>query len=102
MEYVVGAFAGIVYGGLVGVCKYFFLWRGIFLPRGDSPITMKRMYLCMFLSYTINIITLLVAYFIRNIIPFDFVAFAIATAVALSAAGKVFSLQKVFKKTKTI
>jgi hypothetical protein len=99
LEYVVGAFAGILYGGLVGVCKYFFLWRGVLSAKDDATITMKSMYLRMFISYAVNIITLLLTYVVRNIIPFDFVAFAIATALALSLAGKIFSLQKVYQKT---
>lgn len=102
MEYLVGALAGILLGGTVGVCKYFFLWRGILSNKEDDTITMKKMYLRMFISYIVNIITLLITYFLRNIIPFDFVAFAIATAASLSIAGKFFSLQKVYKKTKTI
>lgn len=102
MEYVVGALVGILYGGLVGVCKYFFLWRSILSAKEDESITMKTMYFRMFISYVINIITLLITYFVRDLIPFDFVVFAIATALALSLAGKVFSLQKVYKKTNTI
>lgn len=102
MEYVVGALAGILYGGLVGVCKYFFLWRGILSAKDDDTITMKKMYLRMFISYAVNIVTLFATYFVRNLIPFDFVAFAIATALALSLAGKAFSLQKVYRKTNTI
>jgi len=37
---------------------------------------------------------LLVVYFARNIIPFDFVVFAIATALALSLAGRGTSFRK--------
>lgn len=102
MEYVVGAFAGILYGGLVGVCKYFFLWGRLLSSKKNVEITMKKMYLRIFISYAINITTLFIAYFARNLLPFDFVAFVIATAVSLSVAGKVFSLQKVSKKVEII
>jgi hypothetical protein len=102
LEYVVGALAGILYGGLVGLCKYFFIWRPILSPKKDETVTMKKMYLGMFISYAVNVITLLITYFLRDIIPFDFVAFAIATAVALSVAGKAFSIHKVYRSTNTI
>lgn len=105
MEYLVGALVGILYGGLVGVCKYFFIWRSFLNSdssgKDDTP-SLKNMYIRMFISYTVNIITLLITYFIRDLIPFDFAALAIATAIALSITGKVFSIQKVYRNTNTI
>lgn len=101
MEYVVGALAGIIYGGLVGVCKYFFIWRGVISPKNDATVSMNQIYMRMLISYGVNVIALLGTYFTRNIIPFDFVAFAIATALTLSVAGRAFPLEKAYRKTKT-
>lgn len=98
MEYFLGALAGILYGGLVGTLKFFFLWRGILHQKDESKIVDKMVYGRMMISYFVNLITLLIVYFVRNIIPFDFVAFAIATAVALSVAGKAFPMRKIYQK----
>jgi len=97
LEYILGALAGIIYGGLVGFFKYFFLWKK--LLRNDDTVTMKTVSVRLMASYAVNFITLIITYFVRNMIPFDFMAFAIATALALSLAGKVFSVQKVLQKT---
>ncbi|MPN06697.1 hypothetical protein SDC9_153953 [bioreactor metagenome] len=98
MEYVLGALVGIIYGGLVGLFKYFFLWRKL-VKESDNTIKIKTVTIRMVISYVVNVITLTVAYLVRNIIPFDFVAFVIATAFALVLAGKLFSVQKLLLKT---
>ena len=95
MEYIWGALAGALYGGIVGLLKYLILWRGIFHPKDESKVTTKAVYTRMMISYVINVVTLVAVYFVRNIIPFDFVAFAVATAVGLSVSGKAFSIRKV-------
>lgn len=98
LEYILGATVGIIYGGLVGFLKYFFLWRRI-VKEDDETITMKMVYIRMIISYTSNFITLIITYFVRDIVPFDFVALAVGTAVSLSLSGKVFSIQKALQKT---
>lgn len=98
MEYVLGALVGIIYGGLVGLFKYFFLWRKL-VKESDNTVKIKTVTIRMVISYVVNVITLTVAYLVRNIIPFDFVAFVIATAFALVLAGKLFSVQKLLLKT---
>lgn len=98
MEYALAVVFGILYGGAVGVCKYLFLWRKALKTEEKWELTPGGMYSRMTASYAINVATLLLVYFLRNIIPFDFVIFAISTALALSLAGKAFSLQKVYKR----
>lgn len=98
MEYVLGALVGIIYGGLVGLFKYFFLWRKL-VKESDNTVKIQTVTIRMVISYVVNVITLTVAYLVRNIIPFDFVAFVIATAFALVLAGKLFSVQKLLLKT---
>ncbi len=99
MEYVWAVVMGVLYGGFVGVCKYLFLWRKVIHPKDDWELTTKRMYTRMFLSMAINTATLLLVYFTRNILPVDFVTFAIATALALSLSGRAYSLHKIQSKT---
>jgi len=98
LEYVWGALAGLVYGGAVGTLKYIFLWRKLLAEDGQTEITDKMLYTRMFISYFVNAATLLLVFFVRNWIPFDFTAAAIATAVALSLSGKFYSIQKVAGK----
>ena len=94
MEYVLAVLTGIVFGGIVGVCKYLFIWKGLLHPKNPDALTNRQTYGRIFISYLVNVATLLTVYFVRNIIPFDFVAFAIATAFALSLAGRGASFRK--------
>lgn len=98
MEYVFGAVVGIIYGGIVGLFKYFFLWRKL-VKESDNTVKIKTVTTRMIMSYVINVVTLTIAYLVRNIISFDFIAFVIATAFALVLAGKLFSIQKLLLKT---
>ncbi len=97
MEYVFGAIVGLIYGGLVGFLKYLFLWKGL-ANDDDNTISMKTVSIRMIISFVTNFITLIITYFVRDIIPFDFTALAIGTAIALSISGKVFSIQKTLQK----
>jgi hypothetical protein len=100
LEYIWAVILGILYGGFVGVCKYLFLWRKILHPKDDWELTTKRMYTRMFLSMAINTATLLLVYFVRNLLPVDFVTLAIATALALSLSGRAYSIHKIQSKAK--
>lgn len=94
MEYVLAVLAGIIYGGIVGICKYVFIWKSLLHPKDPASLTDRQTYGRIFASYLVNTVTLLVVYFVRNVIPFDFVTFAIATAFALSLAGRGASFRK--------
>ena len=99
LEYVLGAIAGVIFGGAAGAGKYFLLWRRFMDPeyRPDPKKTAKLLYRNMALSNIINILTLFVVFLIRNIIPFDFVAMIIATALALSISNRVFPINKAMR-----
>ncbi|MCR5482219.1 MAG: hypothetical protein K6F52_05430 [Clostridia bacterium] len=97
MSYVWAVLAGIIYGGGVGFLKYLLLWRRVFHPKEGTTVTSKAVVSRMIISFIVNAATLVAVYLVRNIIPFDFVAFAIATAIALSLAGKAFSIHKVYQ-----
>ncbi len=96
MEYVIGAIAGAVFGGAAGAVKYFVLWRKLLNPnyKPDQNTVAKLLYRNMIASYVINIITLLIVFLLRNVMPFDFVATIIAAALALSIANRVFPINK--------
>jgi hypothetical protein len=46
------------------------------------------------ISYFVNILTLLVAFLIRNIVPFDGIAFLIATALTLAAMNHMWAFRQ--------
>lgn len=97
MEYVIGAIAGAIFGGAVGAGKYFFLWRKLLNPKYEpkTNFTATTIYIKMGASYIINILTLLIVFLLRDVMPFDFVAAIIATAIVLSISSRVFSINKV-------
>lgn len=96
MTYVIGAAAGLVYGGLFGLLKH---WVRV---GGKTQDTTKRLYIYMSVAMLINIVALLSVYFLRNIWPWSFTAMLIATAVALSITGKLSALreQKLYQRDK--
>ena len=87
MNYILGAVAGIVFGGIIGVLKNLFIWsryeKGGKDPNAD-PAAAGSIYARAMISYFVNILTLLVAFLVRNIVPFNGIAFLIATALMLS------------------
>jgi hypothetical protein len=46
------------------------------------------------ISYFVNILTLLAAFLIRNIVPFDGIAFLIATALTLAIMNHVMAVRQ--------
>ena len=99
MEYVLGVVVGVIFGVAVGAGKYFFLWRKLLNPeyKPDKNETAKLLYRNMIASYIINIAALLVIFFLRNIMPFDFAATIIAAALALSLANRIFPINKAMR-----
>lgn len=90
MTYVIGAAAGLIFGGAVGALKNRFIW-GDYLHREDTSGEAGALYGRMFASNISNLITLIIVFFLRNIVPFDGIAFLIGTAVALTLMNKVLS-----------
>lgn len=86
MTYVLGALAGLFLGALSGYLKNLFIWRKYVQDRKDSDPHGETgaVYGRLFLSNAVNIAVLLVCFLLRNIVPFSFAAFLIATAVSLS------------------
>lgn len=97
MNYVLGALAGIVFGGIVGALKSLFIWHK-YEKDGKSDNTgvagANSIYARAMISYFVNILTLLVAFLIRNIVPFDGIAFLIATALTLAIMNHVWALKQ--------
>ena len=97
MNYIIGAVAGLIFGGIVGILKNLFIWsryeKGGKDPHSD-PAVATGIYARAMISYFVNILTLLVAFLIRNIVPFDGIAFLIATALTLAAMNHMWAFKQ--------
>lgn len=97
LTYVIGAAAGLIFGGIIGLLKNIFIWQR-YLQRSASSNSQGtgagEMYARAMVSYFVNILTLVIAFFIRNVIPFDGIAFLIGTAAALVIMNKVLAFQQ--------
>lgn len=96
MTYVIGAVAGLVFGGIVGTLKSLFIWRKYSNVKdpNEDPASANSIYARAMISYFVNILTLLVAFFVRNIVPFDGIAFLIATALTLAIMNHVWAIKQ--------
>lgn len=94
MTYVIGAVIGLVFGGVVGALKNRFIW-GSYLRRDSDESGYGEagaLYSRMLISNIVNLVTLLVVFFVRNLVPFDGIALLIGTAVALTVMNRVLSM----------
>lgn len=97
MTYVVGAIAGLIVGGAIGYLKNLFIWQR-YLKESESaafdPGSIGGVYARAFISYSVNILTLVAVFFARNVVPFDGIAFLIGTAAALAIMNKVLAVRQ--------
>ena len=97
LTYVIGALAGLIAGGTIGYLKNLFIWQR-YLKESESagadPRSIGGLYARAFISYSVNILTLAAAFFARNILPFDGIAFLIGTAAALAIMNKVLAVRQ--------
>lgn len=96
LTYVIGAIAGLVFGGIIGLLKNLFIWRkyiddkdGTAGQSGAATIYGRAM-----ISYFANIAALAAAFFMRGIVPFDGIAFLIGTAAALAILNHMWMLKQ--------
>ena len=97
MTYVLGAVAGIALGAAIAAIKYFALWRGYMKKTDNNDKDKNNAVLARcIISYFINIVTLFVVFLVRNVIPdsISWIAFIIATALTISALGKLYPISK--------
>ncbi len=103
MTYVIGAVAGLIFGGIVGSLKSLVIWRkyGCSSDEYDNAgqASGNSIYARAMISYFVNILTLLAAFLVRNIVPWNGIAFLIATALTLAIMNHVWALrQKTYVK----
>ncbi|HIU25502.1 MAG TPA: hypothetical protein IAC50_03245 [Candidatus Copromorpha excrementigallinarum] len=92
MTYVIGAVAGLLFGGVIGHLKNLFIWQSYMKKDAAGKLKgngMGELYTRFLVSFGVNVASLLAAFLMRNIVPFDGIAFIIGTAIALSVMNKV-------------
>lgn len=90
MTYVIGAVAGLIFGGIVGALKNRFIWRAYF-EREDTSGEASALYTRMIVSNMTNLVVLVAVFLLRNIVPFNGIAFLIGTAVSLTLMNRALS-----------
>lgn len=98
MTYVLGAVLGAVLGGAVGLLKKRFVWGNYLERDDDAPGEAGALYTRMLISNFVNIATLAAAFFLRNVQPFNAMAFLIGAAFALASFNR-FAMIKSTKPT---
>ena len=96
MTYAMGAIAGLVFGGIIGLLKNLFIWRK-YIESKDGTAGQNEaanVYGRAMISYFVNIATLVAAFFMRGIVPSDGIAFLIGTAAALAILNHVWALKQ--------
>ena len=98
MTYLIAAIVGLAYGLIVAILKYIFLWKKLVDPKYYEAVKENQLIARMVISFVTNVVALLLVFFLRNVIPFNFAVTAIATALGLSGGGKIFSMAKTINK----
>ncbi len=97
MTYAMGAIAGLIFGGIAGFLKDLLIWQKYLKAQAaenSGTNSLGELYGRAFISYAVNILVLAAAFFMRNAVPFDGIAFLIGTAVALSVMNRVMALRQ--------
>ncbi|NBI61512.1 hypothetical protein D3Z38_00140 [Clostridiales bacterium] len=95
VTYVIGAIAGLIFGGAAGQLKNFLIWQKYLkahAAENSGTDSLGGLYARSFISYAVNILVLAAAFFMREVMPFDGIAFLIGTAVGLTIMNKVLAL----------
>ena len=96
MTYALGVIAGLVFGGIMGQLKNLFIWRRYLRESASEhagPENLGSLYTRSFISYAVNLLVLAAAFFSRDILPFNGIAFLVGTAVALATMNKVLAFE---------
>ena len=95
VSYAIGILAGLLLGGIVGQLKNLFIWKRYLAEdaaQQGQPNQAGSLYGRAFVSYSVNILTLVAAFLIMDILPFSGGTFLIGTAVSLSVMNKLLAL----------
>lgn len=93
VPYLTGAIAGAAYGIVIGYIKSTVLWKKVL--KSEKKISTGALYLRLGVSYTINVLTLLFVFLMRDEMPWNFPATLLGAAVTLSLAGKLAPISQI-------
>lgn len=88
MEYVIGAIAGLVFGGIVAFLKGRFLWKSRI--DSDTPDQLGGVMAASAISFAVNVAVLGVIFLLRAHLPFSWVACLLGAAVSMSVLNPYF------------
>ena len=97
MNIVIGAIAGLAAGCIIGWLKNSLIWmKYLKKTNSENPAEagVNGAYIRSMISFAVNIITLAVAFFLRDVVPFHGIAFLIGTAAGLSVMNRFLSVQQ--------
>ena len=97
MTYALGVIAGLVFGGIMGQLKNLFIWRRYLRESASEhagPENLGSLYTRSFISYAVNLLVLAAAFFSRDILPFNGIAFLVVTALELATINKVLAFEQ--------
>ena len=69
MDYIWGVLAGLAFGGLAGIIKYFALWHRTLNAPEDRGIKPSSVYTKMIISNVVNVAVLAVVFILRKHLP---------------------------------
>ena len=94
MDYIWGVLAGLAFGGLAGIIKYFALWHRTLNAPEDRGIKPSSVYTKMIISNVVNVAVLAVVFIVRMHLHFFFETGLLGAAVVVSLAVKVAPMKK--------
>ena len=98
--YIESVVIGLAYGFIIGYLKYAILWKRQL--RSNDKMDMGALYVRLGIGYAINVSALFFVFLTRTVMPFDFTATIIATAVAMSIAGKLAPISQIVGTVKGV
>lgn len=99
MTYALGGVAGLILGLVIGYLKNLLLWKKYFRSENAPDADAGRvgdLYMRSMISFAVNVGAMALAFFTRELLPFDGIAYLVGTAAGLVVMNKalVFSQKK--------
>lgn len=99
MNLLLGILAGAAIGTLGGTLKYLLLWRPVI--KGDPQHLQKKVVNAQIGGMLLNVVVLIGAYFLSELLPWSQVGLLITAAVSLSVTGRLTTFSKLQRMAQT-
>lgn len=85
MSYVIGAVVGLTAGALIGHLKNILIWKGyVNKDDGSQGNESAQVYSRAMISYFVNILVLVIVFFLRNLMPWNWMVCLVAVATGMA------------------